>query len=227
MSTTSYTPVQQPDVEAGFQNVKVAGSLHKLLTKNEHNFKEHAHRIMCIPGLTALETEVLAKRKIKISQLRKEAQNMIHLDSYLFQIATIFGIIVPVLTGITGLNADNTDVVDCTAGATVFQPFPASVIKALWITSVVLSLFATILHSIVKTQNWGQRGGEILAAANEMRRLYDNFTTLSGPLFSKDSEYKHSGQNFRLFNTEYTKLDEKLRKGRFAGMGSNSDDDDN
>jgi len=222
--STAYTP--EPDVEVGVQNVKVAGSLHKLLTQDKHNFKEHGHRIQCIPGLTALETEVLAKKKIKISRLRKEGQNMIHLDSFIFQIATIFGIIVPVLTGITGLNADNTDVTDCSAGATEFQPFPAGVIKGLWITSVVLSLFATILHSIVKTQNWGQRGGEILAAANEMRRLYDNFTTLSGSLFSEDLEYKHSGKNFRLFNTEYNKLDEKLRKGRFAGMGSNNSDQD-
>ena len=149
------------------------------------------------------------------------------MDSFIFQLATIFGIIVPVLTGITGYNAYNTRAADCTKGPSAFQPFPVGVIRFFWITSVVLSLLSIILHSVVKIQNWGQRGGDMLSAANEMRRLYDNFTTLSGPLFSKDSEYKHSGQNFRLFNTEYTKLDEKLRKGRFAGMGSNSDDDDN
>ena len=206
---------------------KVASSLQTLLRTDEHNFKEHAHRILCISGLTPLETEVLAKRKIKISQLRKEAQNMIHLDSFIFQLATIFGIIVPVLTGITGYNAYNTRAADCTKGPSAFQPFPVGVIRFFWITSVVLSLLSIILHSVVKIQNWGQRGGDMLSAANEMRRLYDNFTTLSGPLYGgADSEYKHTGRNFRLFNAEYNVIDEKLRKGRFAGMGSKADSDE-
>ena len=141
----------------------------------------------------ATTKEACLKQALSIfTDFRDEGQKMIRLDATLFCIATAFGAAVPVLSGLQGIGEKGKADERFSGGKE--EIFDEEFI--LNICVMILSLLSLIIHSVIKTCRWGQRGFDLLNTGNELERLYEDF--MGNSMKTCDEEEGEEGGPYRI-----------------------------
>ena len=179
-------------------------------------------------GLSDAQRDFVAYAVKKTERRKEEGDKLFRKGRNLYAIQIVCSALVPVLIGIIGSFPD----ASAAAGT-------ASVTDTtIRIVAIALSIIGTICAAVESVYHNQHRGEQIKRIADQMNGLFQQYDTLSGPLFATEeertlpsgglaaaatsdrSERTHGGLAFRIYSEAFNALQERVRDAQFLSGGS-------